>query len=53
LKAPKKESKELDEDDVAFKAKQKADAAALKAAAEKAKQKGPMGGAGLKKSGKS
>jgi hypothetical protein len=31
LKAPKKESKELDETDLAFKEKQKKDAAALKA----------------------
>ncbi|EIW67955.1 hypothetical protein TREMEDRAFT_63840 [Tremella mesenterica DSM 1558] len=35
LKAPKKEKKEDDEEDAAFKAKQKAEAAAMKAAAEK------------------
>jgi len=53
LKAPKKEKVDEDEDTKAFKAKQKQDSAALKAAADKAKQKGPMGGAGIKKSGKS
>jgi len=52
LKAAKKEKKEEDEDDIAFKAKQKADTEALKKAQEKAKQGGPMGGAGIKKSGK-
>ncbi|KZO99776.1 translation machinery associated TMA7 [Calocera viscosa TUFC12733] len=36
----------------AFKAKQKADAAALKVAQEKAKQHGPLVGGGIKKSGK-
>jgi len=51
LKAPKKEKKELDEDDVAMKAKQKADAAALKALQDRAKQGGPMVGGGIKKSG--
>ncbi|ORX34821.1 translation machinery associated TMA7 [Kockovaella imperatae] len=50
LKAPKKEKKELDEDDLAFKEKQKKEQAELKAAAQKASQKGPMGGAGIKKS---
>ncbi|KAI9830401.1 MAG: Translation machinery-associated protein 7 [Phylliscum demangeonii] len=54
LKQPKKEKKELDEEDLAFKEKQKADAAAKKALAEKAKGKGPMntGSQGIKKSGK-
>jgi hypothetical protein len=54
LKAPKKEKKELDEDDLAFKEKQKADAKAKKELAEKAKGKGPMntGQQGIKKSGK-
>ena len=51
-KAPKKVVKELDEEELKFKQKQKEDAAKLKAAAEIAKQKGPMGGKGLKKSGK-
>ncbi|KAG9090632.1 hypothetical protein FRC07_012047 [Ceratobasidium sp. 392] len=49
LKAPKKEKKEDDEEDAAFKAKQKADQAALKEAQARG---GPMGGAGIKKSGK-
>jgi hypothetical protein len=53
LKAPKKDKKEEDEDDVAFKAKQKAEADALKKAQERAKQGGPLGGTGgIKKSGK-
>lgn len=53
LKAPKKKQNEFeDEDDAAFKAKQKADAAAKKAMAEKAKKGGPMVGGGIKKSGK-
>ncbi|KAG9012645.1 hypothetical protein FRB94_005255 [Tulasnella sp. JGI-2019a] len=52
LKAPKKEKKEEDEDDIAFKAKQKAEAEALKKAQERAKQGGPLGGSGIKKSGK-
>ncbi|KAJ6256707.1 hypothetical protein Dda_8573 [Drechslerella dactyloides] len=49
LKAPKKEKKDLDEDDLAFKEKQKKDAADLKAMQEKAKGKGPLGGGGIKK----
>ncbi|RCK66071.1 Protein UPS1, mitochondrial [Candida viswanathii] len=49
LKAPKKKQQDLDEDDVAFKAKQKADAAAKKAMAEKAKKGGPLVGGGIKK----
>ncbi|RSH82816.1 Translation machinery-associated protein 7 [Saitozyma podzolica] len=52
LKAPKKADKVLDEDDLAFKEKQKKEAAELKALKDKAGQKGPMGGAGIKKSGK-
>ncbi|XAO26703.1 hypothetical protein I312_105543 [Cryptococcus bacillisporus CA1280] len=52
LKAPKKATKDFDEDDLAFKEKQKKEAAELKALAAKAAQKGPMGGAGLKKSAK-
>jgi hypothetical protein len=54
LKAPKKEKKELDEDDIAHKEKLKADAKAKKDLAEKAKGKGPMntGQQGIKKSGK-
>ncbi|KAK2865444.1 Translation machinery-associated protein 7 [Arthroderma sp. PD_2] len=55
LKAPKKEKKELDEDEIAFKEKQKADAKAKKELADMAKgKKGPMntGQQGIKKSGK-
>ncbi|KAI9815342.1 MAG: Translation machinery-associated protein 7 [Pycnora praestabilis] len=55
LKAPKKaEKKEMDEDEIAYKAKQIADAKAKKEMAEKAKGKGPMnaGQQGIKKSGK-
>ncbi|KAK6347174.1 hypothetical protein TWF696_007250 [Orbilia brochopaga] len=52
LKAPKKEKKDLDEDDLAFKEKQKKEAAELKAMQEKAKGKGPLATGGIKKSGK-
>lgn len=52
LKQAKSKKGELDDDDLAFQQKQKADAAALKALKEKAGAKGPMGGAGIKKSGK-
>ncbi|KAK2733706.1 Translation machinery-associated protein 7 [Onygenales sp. PD_40] len=54
LKAPKKEKKELDDDELAFREKQKADAKARKELADKAKGKGPMnsGQQGIKKSGK-
>lgn len=52
LKAPKKGPKEQDEDDLAFKQKQKEEAAKLKELAAKAAGKGPMGGGGMKKSGK-
>lgn len=52
LKAPKKDSKELDDDDVAHKQKMKEQAKALQEAKSKASQKGPMGGSGIKKSGK-
>ncbi|RMZ81890.1 hypothetical protein DV738_g2057, partial [Chaetothyriales sp. CBS 135597] len=55
LKAAKKEKKELDEEDLAFKAKQAADAKARKELADKAgKGKGPLntGAQGIKKSGK-
>ena len=45
LKAPKKKQQDFDEDDAAFKAKQKA-------MAEKAKKGGPLVGGGIKKSGK-
>lgn len=52
LKAPKKDSKELDEEDVAFKQKQKEQQKALAEAAKKASQKGPLVTGGIKKSGK-
>ncbi|KAL6235793.1 translation machinery associated TMA7 [Aspergillus navahoensis] len=54
LKAAKKEKKELDEDDLAFKEKQRAEAKAKKELLEKAKGKGPLntGSQGIKKSGK-
>lgn len=52
LKAPKKESKEMDDDELAFKQKQKEQQKALDAAKQKASQKGPLVGGGIKKSGK-
>lgn len=52
LKAPKKDSKDVDEADMEFKNKQKEQQKAMKDAAAKASQKGPMGGGGIKKSGK-
>ncbi|OJT14172.1 hypothetical protein TRAPUB_9283 [Trametes pubescens] len=48
LKAAKKDKKELDEEDVAFQARKKAEEAALKAA----RDKGGAPGGGIKKSGK-
>ncbi|KAL4754063.1 translation machinery associated TMA7 [Aspergillus terricola var. indicus] len=54
LKAAKKDKKELDEDDLAFKERQRAEAKAKKELMEKAKGKGPLntGNQGIKKSGK-
>ncbi|RXW24870.1 hypothetical protein EST38_g948 [Candolleomyces aberdarensis] len=52
LKAPKKAKAEDTEEDMTFKAQKKAEADALKAARDKALTKGPMGGSGIKKSGK-
>lgn len=52
LKQPKKGQKEMDDDEVAFKQKQKDDQKAMKEAATKAAQKGPLVGGGIKKSGK-
>ncbi|EAL92530.1 Translation machinery-associated protein 7 [Aspergillus fumigatus] len=54
LKAPKKGKKELDEEDLAFKERQRAEAKAKKELLEKAKGKGPLnlGQQGIKKSGK-
>lgn len=52
LKAPKKEGKEMDEDELAFKQKQKENQKALEAAKQQASKKGPLVGGGIKKSGK-
>ncbi|KAK5632969.1 hypothetical protein RRF57_008683 [Xylaria bambusicola] len=52
LKAPKKQQKDMDEDDVAFREKQKADAKARAEMAQKAAGKGPLTSGGIKKSGK-
>jgi len=55
LKAPKKEKKDLDDDDLAYKEKQRAEARAKKELADLAKtKKGPLntGQQGIKKSGK-
>lgn len=52
LKAPKKENKELDDQDLAFKQKQKEAQKAMEAAKQKAAGKGPLLGGGIKKSGK-
>ncbi|KAI0144283.1 translation machinery associated TMA7 [Xylariaceae sp. FL1272] len=52
LKAPKKQQKEVDDDDVAFREKQKADAKARAEMAQKAAGKGPLASGGIKKSGK-
>uniref|UniRef100_A0A672K8K9 Uncharacterized protein n=1 Tax=Sinocyclocheilus grahami TaxID=75366 RepID=A0A672K8K9_SINGR len=51
LKAPKKQSKEMD-DDMAFKQKQKEDQKAMEQLKAKASGKGPLTGGGIKKSGK-
>ncbi|EAW09630.1 translation machinery-associated protein 7 [Aspergillus clavatus NRRL 1] len=54
LKAAKKDKKELDDDDLAFKERQRAEAKAKKELMDKAKGKGPLntGQQGIKKSGK-
>ncbi|PNP54634.1 hypothetical protein THARTR1_05191 [Trichoderma harzianum] len=54
LKAPKKQNKDLDEDDLAYLEKKKADEKARKEMAAKAGGKGPLntGTQGIKKSGK-
>ncbi|XP_068196610.1 translation machinery-associated protein 7 [Antennarius striatus] len=52
LKAPKKLSKEMDEDEVAFKQKQKEEKAAMEAMKTRASAKGPLSSGGIKKSGK-
>ncbi|KAB8228606.1 translation machinery associated TMA7 [Aspergillus alliaceus] len=54
LKAAKKDKKELDDEDLAFKERQRAEAKAKKDLMDKAKGKGPLntGAQGIKKSGK-
>ncbi|XP_044739335.1 translation machinery-associated protein 7 homolog [Chrysoperla carnea] len=52
LKAPKKQAAEMDDDDLAFKQKQKETQKALNEAKAKASQKGPLVTGGIKKSGK-
>ncbi|KAI1811425.1 translation machinery associated TMA7 [Poronia punctata] len=52
LKAAKKQQKDLDEDDLAYREKQKADAKARAEMAQKAAGKGPLTTGGIKKSGK-
>ncbi|XP_065092375.1 translation machinery-associated protein 7 homolog [Ochlerotatus camptorhynchus] len=52
LKQPKKDTKEIDDEDLAFKQKQKEQNKALEAAKEKAAKGGPLGAGGIKKSGK-
>ncbi|XP_065223034.1 translation machinery-associated protein 7 [Planococcus citri] len=52
LKAPKKGPKELDDEDVKFKEKQKEEQKKLAEIKAKATQKGPLVGGGIKKSGK-
>uniref|UniRef100_A0A3B3TKK1 Translation machinery associated 7 homolog n=1 Tax=Poecilia latipinna TaxID=48699 RepID=A0A3B3TKK1_9TELE len=52
LKAPKKQNKELDDEDVAFKQKQKEEQKAMDALKAKATGKGPLASGGIKKSGK-
>ncbi|CAL8337547.1 unnamed protein product [Lota lota] len=52
LKAPKKQNKDLDDEDMAFKQKQKDDQKAMDALKAKASGKGPLTGGGIKKSGK-
>ncbi|XP_056157797.1 LOW QUALITY PROTEIN: translation machinery-associated protein 7 [Lampris incognitus] len=52
VKAPKKQNKELDNDELAYKQKQKEDQKALDALKVKAAGKGPLTGSSIKKSGK-
>lgn len=52
LKAPKKKQTDMDEEDLAFKQKQMADAKARKEMAAKAGKGGPLSGGGIKKSAK-
>ncbi|KAK9503483.1 hypothetical protein O3M35_010029 [Rhynocoris fuscipes] len=52
LKAPKKDNREVTDDDLAAKQKQKEQQKALAEMKAKAAQKGPLIGGGIKKSGK-
>lgn len=52
LKAPKKESKDMTDEDMEFKKKKAAEQKALNELKSKAAQKGPLTGGGIKKSGK-
>ena len=52
LKQPKKQAKEMDEEDKAFKQKQKEEQKKLKELKAKAAEKGPLATGGIKKSGK-
>lgn len=52
LKTAKKQQHEMDDDDIAFKNKQKEEAKKLKEMQAKASGKGPLASGGIKKSGK-
>ncbi|KAB0352117.1 hypothetical protein FD754_016974 [Muntiacus muntjak] len=52
LKPPKKQAKEMDEEDKAFKQKQKEEQKKLEELKAKAAGKGPLATGGIKKSGK-
>lgn len=52
MKAPKKDSKEMDETDKAFAEKKKVEEKAMKEMAAKAAKGGPLATGGIKKSGK-
>ena len=52
LKQPKKQAKEMDEEDKAFKQKQKEEQKKLKELKAKATEKGRLATGGIKKSGK-
>ncbi|KAJ2726042.1 Translation machinery-associated protein 7 [Coemansia sp. Benny D115] len=52
LKAPKAKKQEFDEEDLAFKNKQREEAKKVKELKEKAQGKGPLTSGGIKKSGK-
>jgi len=52
LKAPKKDAKDMDDDDKAFLAKKREEEKKLKEMANKAAGKGPLTSGGIKKSGK-